>query len=129
MELGNIVKTKDQRQGKIVQIQLSLTSRKIYVVEFTQNVSDGFFEEELELVDNTTVWYDVFEAIRELYRDKSKKAVSKKGEIKWIERTLDNISKDKVKDLVYINVNGFEHNILRDIVLESLNFNIWSIVE
>ena len=81
------------------------------------------------MVDNTTVWLDIFEVIQELYKDQSKKAVSKKGEIKWIERTLDNISKDKVKDLVYINVNGFEHNILRDIVLESLNCKIWSIVE
>jgi len=51
MELGNIVKTKDQRQGKIVQIQLSLGGKKIYVVEFTSNVSDGFFEEDIELVE------------------------------------------------------------------------------
>jgi len=129
MELGNIVKTKDQRQGKIVQIQSSMSGRKIYVVEFTQNISDGFFEEELELVDNTTAWFDIFEVIQVLYKDQSKKAVSNKGEIKWIERRLDNPSKDKIKDLVYINVNGFEHNIMRDIVLESLNCKMWTIVE
>jgi len=97
------------------------------VVEFTKNVSDGFFEEELELIDNTTTWFDIFEVIQELYKDQSKKAKSNKGEIKWIERTLDNPSKDKVKDLVYINANGFEHNIMRDIVLESLNCKIWTI--
>jgi len=50
MELGNIVKTKDQRHGKIVKIQSSIDGRKIYVVEFTKNVSDGFFKEELEFV-------------------------------------------------------------------------------
>jgi len=129
MELGNIVKTKDQRHGKIVQIQLSLNGRKIHVVEFTSNISDGFFEEELELIDDTTAWFDVFEVIQELYKDQSKRAISKKGEIKWIKRTLDNPPKDKVKDLVYINVNGFEHNIMRDIVLELLNCKIWTIVE
>ena len=84
-------------------------------------------------------YLDLFEVIQALYKEalykealynhKNKRAISNKGEIKWIERTLDNISKDKVKDLVYINVNGFEHNIMRDIVLESLNCKIWSIVE
>jgi len=129
MELGNIVETKDQRHGKIVQIQLSLSGRKIYVVEFTQNVSDGFFEEELELIENPVILFDIFEVIQELYKEALYNHQNKKGEIKWLERTLDNIPKDKVKDLVYINVNGFEHNILRDIVLESLNCKIWSIVE
>ena len=83
---------------------------------------------ELELIDNT-VWFDVFEVIQALYNHQNKRAISKKGVIKWIEKTLGNQLKDKVKDLVYINVNGFEHNIMRDIVLESLNCKIWSIVE
>jgi len=74
-------------------------------------------------------YLDVFEVIQKLYKDQNKRAISKKGEIKWIERTLDNIPKDRSKDLVYINVNGFEHNIMRDIILESLNCKIWSIVE
>ena len=99
MKLGNIVKIKDQRRGKIVQIQSSISGRKIYVVEFTKNVSDGFFEEELELIDDTTAWFNIFEVIQELYKDQNKRAMSKKGEIKWIGKTLDNHRKMRLKTL------------------------------
>ena len=88
----------------------------------------------LELTVEGVPYLDLFEVIQVLYKEalynnQNKRAISNKGEIKWIEKTLDNPSKDKVKDLVYINVNGFEHNIMRDIVLESLNCKIWAIVE
>ena len=109
-----------------------------YTNELDQQVIANYLEYDINLIIEEillvltvegVLCLDIFEVIQELYKDQSKKAISKKGEIKWIERTLDNPSKDKVKDLVYINVNGFEHNIMRDIVLESLNCKIWVIVE
>lgn len=47
--VGDRVKPKGQRIGKIVEIQKSLSGKNIYVVETSPNVSDGYFEEELEV--------------------------------------------------------------------------------
>jgi len=70
---------------------------------------------------------NLLEVIQILWKNQEMKAVSDKGEIKWISTTLDNQSKDKVKDLLYININGFKHHILRDVVFESLNCDMWAI--
>jgi len=51
MELGNKVKIrKGMLRGVIVEIQKSMKGRKIFVVQITENVSNGYWEEELELI-------------------------------------------------------------------------------
>jgi len=70
---------------------------------------------------------NLFEVIQILWKNQEMKAVSDKGEIKWTSTILDNPSKDEVKDLLYININGYKHYLLRDTVLESLNYDMWSI--
>ena len=133
MKIGDIVKTKYQKLGKIVDISITSKGKKMYSVDLGKYI-EPFFKEGLEKEGEkeskesvVEILYNLFEVIQVLYKDQSKKAISKKGEIKWIKRTLDNPSKDNVKDLVYINANGFDHNIMRDIVLESLNCKIWTI--
>lgn len=55
MGINDIVKVRSGfRQGKIINTQKSTSSRIIYIVEFSKNASDGFFEEELELVASSS---------------------------------------------------------------------------
>jgi len=48
--VGDRIKQKGKRIGKIVEIQKSMSGKNIYVEEASPNVSDGFFEEELEIL-------------------------------------------------------------------------------
>jgi len=51
MELGDKVKIRNgMLRGVIVEIQKSMKGRKIFVVQITKNVSNGYWEEELEKI-------------------------------------------------------------------------------
>jgi len=51
MELGDKVKIRNgMLRGVIVEIQKSMKDRKIFVVQITKNVNNGYWEEELEKI-------------------------------------------------------------------------------
>jgi len=54
MEIGDKVKIKHRMlRGVIVEIQKSIKGRKIYVVQISENTSNGYWEEELEEDQNS----------------------------------------------------------------------------
>lgn len=51
MKIGDIVRTKRfNRTGTIVEIQKSINNRYIFIVQYSENESEGLYEWELELV-------------------------------------------------------------------------------
>ena len=54
MEIGDKVKVKNRMlRGVIVELQKSIKGRKIYVVQISENTSNGYWEEELEEDQNS----------------------------------------------------------------------------
>lgn len=51
MKIGNKVRTiRFNRTGTIVDIQKSLNNRDIFIVQYSENESEGLYEWELELI-------------------------------------------------------------------------------
>jgi len=51
MKIGDEVRTKRfNRTGKIVEVQKSIGNKDIFIVQYTENESEGLYEWELELI-------------------------------------------------------------------------------